>query len=72
MLLDSVCLTNQECQVIQALARGSSNREVADELFVSIKTVESHLTRIYRKLGCKSRGQVIASYYTGAIPGCGP
>jgi len=61
-------LTPQECQVILAVLTGSSNREVADELYVSVKTVETHLTRIYRKLGFRSRTQVIAAYYTGRIP----
>lgn len=36
-------------------------------MFVSVKTVETHLTRIYRKLGCRSRGQVIAAYYAGDL-----
>jgi len=61
-------LTAQECQVVRALVPGSSNRQVADELFVSVKTVETHLTSIYRKLGFRSGGQVIAAYYTGDIP----
>lgn len=61
-------LTPQEGQVVLALLSGSTNQEVAAQLFVSVKTVETHLTRIYRKLGLRSRSQVIAAYYTGAIP----
>lgn len=60
-------LTRQERKVVLALLPGSTNREVADRLFVSMKTVETHLTRIYRKLGCRSRGQVIAAYYAGDL-----
>lgn len=37
---------------------GASNREVATALFLSVKTVESMLTRIYRKLGVRSRTQL--------------
>ncbi len=65
-------LTPHECDVVLALLSGSSNREVADQLFISVKTVETHLTRIYRKLGCRSRSQVIAAYYTGALTSVGP
>ena len=60
-------LTPQEGQVVLALLSGSTNREVAAQLYVSVKTIETHLTRIYRKLGFRSRSQVIAAYYTGAL-----
>lgn len=60
-------LTAQECEVVLAVLTGSSNREVAARLFVSVKTIETHLTRIYRKLGHHSRGQLIAAYYRGEI-----
>jgi len=60
-------LTPQEHTVLLALVNGSSNRELADGLCISIKTVETHLTRLYRKVGCRSRAQVIAAFYTGAI-----
>ena len=65
-------LTPQEGQVVLALLSGSTNREVAAQLYVSVKTIETHLTRIYRKLGFRSRTQVIAAYYTGAIPDLDP
>lgn len=65
-------LTPQEARVVVALRSGSTNREVAEQLFVSVKTIETHLTRIYRKLGLRSRAQVVAAYHTGVIPGLGP
>jgi DNA-binding CsgD family transcriptional regulator len=53
-------LTPQERSVAELVASGMSNREVAAELLVSVKTVEVHLTRIYAKLGISSRGQLAA------------
>ena len=40
------------------VAAGASNKDVAAELFLSPKTVEAHLTRVYRKLGVNSRNQL--------------
>jgi DNA-binding CsgD family transcriptional regulator len=53
-------LTPQEQLVSDLVARGMTNREVASELFVSTKTVQYHLTRIYAKLGIRSRGELAA------------
>ena len=53
-------LTPQEEAVTELVARGLSNREVAAELFVSMKTVQYHLTRIYAKLGVRSRTELAA------------
>lgn len=39
-------------------ARGGTNREVAAQLFLSVKTIEMHLGRVYRKLGVRSRTQL--------------
>ncbi len=51
-------LTPQELQVALAVARGHSNREVAGLLFLSIKTVEFHLSNVYHKLGINRRTQL--------------
>jgi DNA-binding CsgD family transcriptional regulator len=51
-------LSPQELQVARIAARGQNNIEVAAALFVSRKTVEAHLTRVYRKLGIRSRTQL--------------
>ncbi len=51
-------LTRQERRVSNLAARGLLNREIADELFISIGTVETHLTNTYRKLGVASRDQL--------------
>jgi DNA-binding CsgD family transcriptional regulator len=54
--LDS--LSPQELQVARAVGRGLNNLEAAAALFVSRKTVESHLTRVYRKLSIRSRTEL--------------
>jgi DNA-binding NarL/FixJ family response regulator len=53
-------LTPQEQAVTALVARGMSNREVAAELFISAKTVQYHLTRVYAKLGLRSRAELAA------------
>ena len=51
-------LTATEQQVAALVAEGRTNREVADALFVSVKTVEANLSRIFQKLGIRSRRQL--------------
>lgn len=48
-------LTRTERQLAELAASGLSNQEVAERAFVSVKTVEANLTRVYRKLGVRSR-----------------
>ncbi|MGW1742028.1 LuxR C-terminal-related transcriptional regulator [Nocardia sp. NPDC001965] len=55
-------LTPQEETVAQLVARGLSNREVGAELFIADKTVQYHLTRIYTKLGVRSRTELAARF----------
>ena len=55
-------LTAQELAVARLVARGMSNRQVAAELFISIKTVQFHLTNIYAKLGVGSRVELAAQF----------
>jgi DNA-binding NarL/FixJ family response regulator len=54
-------LTAQELRVADAVRRGASNREIAAELFLTPKTIEFHLHQIYRKLGTRSRSQLVAT-----------
>jgi DNA-binding CsgD family transcriptional regulator len=54
----SVDLTPQELRIALAVAEGMRNDDIAASVFLSVKTVETHLTRIYRKLGVRSRGGV--------------
>ena len=51
-------LTPTEARIAELVADGRRNREIAGELVVSAATVEAHLTRIYRKLGVRSRTEL--------------
>jgi DNA-binding CsgD family transcriptional regulator len=51
-------LTPAERRVVELAANGATNKEIAQELFVSVHTVETHLTHAYAKLGVRSRGQL--------------
>jgi DNA-binding CsgD family transcriptional regulator len=53
-------LSATEQRIVDLVAAGRTTREVAEELFVSAKTVEWNLTRIYRKLGVRSRTELAA------------
>ena len=61
-------LTPQELQLARIVAGGATNREAAQALFVSPKTVEAHLGAIYRKLGMRSRTE-LASRLATESPG---
>jgi DNA-binding CsgD family transcriptional regulator len=57
-------LTPQEVQVVREIAAGHTYREAAQNLFLSPKTIEYHLRKIYRKLGIESRQQLVARLET--------
>jgi len=53
-------LTARELEVLRHVARGRSNREIAAELFIAVKTVSVHVSNILAKLGVASRGEAAA------------
>jgi DNA-binding NarL/FixJ family response regulator len=61
-------LTAQESAVARLVALGMGNRQVASELFVSIKTVQFHLTHIYAKLGISTRAELAAQLRDNVAP----
>ncbi|MET9390895.1 AAA family ATPase [Streptomyces sp. NPDC006624] len=52
-------LASMERQVASLVMEGATNREIAARLFISVKTVEATLTRVYRKLGIRSRVDIV-------------
>jgi DNA-binding CsgD family transcriptional regulator len=58
-------LSDNERELVQLVARGRRNKEIAASLFVSVRTVEVRLTAIYRKLGVQSRSQLTCLVSTG-------
>jgi DNA-binding NarL/FixJ family response regulator len=60
-------LTKRELEVLRLLALGSSQREIADELVISPKTVGTHIEHILEKLDVHSRSQAIALAYREAL-----
>lgn len=51
--------TSREAEIIQLAVSGMSNSDIADKLFISVRTVESHLYNIFQKTGVKNRVQLI-------------
>ncbi len=52
-------LTDRELEVLRLVARGQTNREVAERLFLSVRTVETHRARLQRKLGLSRRSDLV-------------
>ncbi|WP_127794112.1 helix-turn-helix transcriptional regulator [Agromyces sp. LHK192] len=62
-------LTERELEVAMLVARGASNREAAGELFVSVRTVEVHVGRVFTKLGVHSRVELAVLAHRGTPAG---
>lgn len=58
-------LTNREQQVLQMIALGYTNTEVAERLVISVRTVETHRSNIQRKLGVRSRAELAHAAFRG-------
>jgi DNA-binding CsgD family transcriptional regulator len=56
---EPTCLTAQEQRVARLAAAGYSNKNIAVQLSISVKTIEFHLARVYAKLGIDSRRQLV-------------
>lgn len=62
-------LSAREREVLELVSKGTSNREIAAELFISEATVKTHLTHIFAKLGAKDRAAAVAVAYDRGILG---
>ncbi|MGK7233101.1 helix-turn-helix transcriptional regulator [Streptomyces hygroscopicus] len=66
---DVEALTEAEVRIAVLAAHGNTNREIASKLFVTVSTVEQHLTRIYRKLNVKRRRDLPAKLSDSSLTG---
>ncbi|MER5874152.1 helix-turn-helix transcriptional regulator, partial [Streptomyces sp. NPDC002044] len=64
----AAALTEGEARLALLVSQGASNQEAAAKLFLSVKTVEARLTRIYQKLDVRSRAQLAAALAGGTQP----
>jgi ATP/maltotriose-dependent transcriptional regulator MalT len=56
---EELSITPREFEILELMARGLSNREIAEKLFVSENTVKTHSSRVFDKLGAKRRTQAV-------------
>ena len=66
---EAVELTPREEQLVELASRGLSNAQIADQLVLSVRTVESHLYRAMQKLGVSHRRELAGSRVRGCPPG---
>jgi len=57
--IDALGITPRELEILSLIAQGLSNREIADQLFVSENTVKTHCSRAFDKLGARRRTQAV-------------
>ena len=61
-------LSPRECEVMEAISLGLTNRQAAAELDVTVHAVKFHLASIYRKLGVANRTQAVAMFVREETP----
>jgi len=52
-------ITDREKKVIELISKGKKNQEIADELYIDISTIKTHINSIYKKTGAKNRKQLV-------------
>jgi two-component system, NarL family, response regulator LiaR len=57
--LEDLSITRRELEILELIAQGMSNREIAEKLFVSENTVKTHSSRVFDKLGARRRTQAV-------------
>jgi len=67
--LDKLELSNRELEVLQWMAKGMSNQEIADKMFVSLNTIKTHSSNLFLKMDVKRRTQAVdRARQLGIIP----
>lgn len=56
---EEIGMTKRELEILQLLAAGLSNREIAEQIFVTENTVKTHLSHVFQKLGARRRTQAV-------------
>jgi DNA-binding NarL/FixJ family response regulator len=59
---DTENLTDREMEILSSVAKGNRDKEVAEQLFLSVETVRTHLRNIYKKLHVRSRTEAVLKY----------
>ncbi len=57
--LNQLGISNREYEVLEAIARGHSNQEIADRLYISVSTVKTHASNLFQKMNVSRRSQAI-------------
>lgn len=63
----AVYLTRTELDVLRLLAKGLRNKDIAQELYISVNTVKTHVASIFRKLRVKNRSQAVRYVYSRGV-----
>ena len=66
--LSKVALTRREREIAQLAAQGLANKEIAERLFISSRTAENHLAKVYDKLGVHNRAELAAAVDKVLVP----
>lgn len=65
-------LTEREAEVLRRVAKGLSNAEIAEELFLGVQTVKTHVANVLAKLGARDRTQAVVFAYESGFVTAGP
>ncbi|MDV6168724.1 response regulator transcription factor [Flavobacterium sp. DG1-102-2] len=57
--IEKLCISKRELEVLQLMADGLSNKEIAEQLFVSLNTVKTHSSKLFEKMDVKRRTQAV-------------
>ena len=66
MLVRRYGLSEREADIMDLMAQGAANRDIANDLFIAEKTVKNHINRIFAKLQVTNRGHAVALWLAGS------